>query len=208
MFDVRNLTSIPSLSLMAAAVVFGAAIFLGDPLKDPLDIRVVGDTAYLNGTTNGRSQTAIRKLVRDHPQVRRLVLQQMPGTQDMTSNYRLARSVRKAGLATELEPTSRIASGAVDLFIAGTERTVACGAQIGVHSWGSTGYDAQDVSWDTHRPMSRDFLADMGLDPDFYDFKTEAAKAADIHWMTDAEMERWDVATEPRDCSQSSNSSE
>ena len=163
------------IALLFAAVVIAAATFWELRRPPNLTFRVQGDTAFVNGTTSSRDQGAVRRLLRDHPGVRRLVFEDMPGTRDMTSNYRLARSIREAGLATELAARSRIASGAVDLFLAGEPRTVACGAMIGVHSWGSAGFDAQDVGWDTHRTMSRDFLADMGVDPDFYDFRTQAA---------------------------------
>jgi hypothetical protein len=168
---------------------------------DGLRFDVQGDTAFVDGTSTSRSQNAVRRLLRDNPQVNRLVFRSMPGTIDVTTNYHLARTIRDAGLTTELTATSRIASGAVDLFLAGERRIVACGAMIGVHAWGSTGYDAQDVMFDPHRGMSRRFLSDMGVDPDFYDFRTEMAGTEDIHWMSNAEIARWGVATEPRpDC--------
>ncbi|MGB3456801.1 MAG: hypothetical protein WBA35_10610, partial [Litorimonas sp.] len=129
-----------------------------------------------------------------------LVFLDMPGTRDVTSNYRLARTIRRAGLDTELRADSRIASGAVDLFVAGVERRIACGAQVGVHSWGASGFDAQDAVWDNHRGYSRGFLSDMGVDPDFYDFRTRAAGSDDMHWMNVDELTRWGVATQAMDC--------
>ncbi len=165
---------------------------------DGLRFEVQGDTAFVDGTSTSRSQNAVRRLLRDNPQVTRLVFRSMPGTVDVTTNYHLARTIREAGLTTELTAGSRIASGAVDLFLAGERRIVACGAMIGVHAWGSAGYDAQDVMFDPHRRMSRRFLSDMGVDPDFYDFRTDAAGTEEIHWMNDAEIARWGVATEPR----------
>ena len=195
-------------ALVLVGIVLAAAVIWQAGKPRGLQFRVDGPVAFVNGTTTGRDQGAVRALLREHPQVTTLVFEQMPGTRDVTSNYRLARTIREAGLDTHLRPTSRIASGAVDLFLAGAKRSVACGAMIGVHSWGGTGYDAQDVRFDPHRPMSRDFLADMGVDPDFYDFRTRMAGSDAIHWMSDAEIERWGVATEPRACDQSSSSSE
>ena len=180
-------------------ILLSALAFQGsDP--DLLRFEVEGERAFGYGFTDGRSETIIRELTRDHPQVETLVFVNMPGTRDVTSNYRLARSIRRAGLNTELLPQSRIASGAVDLFLAGVDRTVACGALIGVHAWGSSGFDAQDAVWDNHRSYSRDFLSDMGVDPDFYDFRTQAAGSESIHWMNDEEIERWKLPTEPRTC--------
>lgn len=167
---------------------------------DPMRIEVEGSFAYLNGTTDGRSEGAIRQLKRDHPHVKTLILQNMPGTRDIISNYRLARSIRETGLNTRLTDRSQIASGAVDLFLAGKSRISTCNAMIGVHAWGSTGFDAHDVGWDTHRTYSRDFLAEMGIDPDFYDFRTQSAGSETIHWMSVDEINRWGVTTEPLIC--------
>ena len=188
------------LALIAVAAILLIALLTRQGVSPGLSFRVDGTTAFVNGTTTGHDMGAVRDLLKEHPQVEHLVFETMPGTRDMTSNYRLARSIRRAGLSTEVTPDSRIASGAVDLFLAGTRRTVACGAMIGVHSWGSLGYDSGDVVWDQHRSMSRAFLSDMGVDPDFYDFRNRAAGAESIHWLSDAEVARWGVATEPRDC--------
>lgn len=180
-------------------ILISALAFRGsDP--DRLRFEVEGDRAFGYGFTDGQSETVIRELMRDHPQVETLVFVNMPGTRDVTSNYRLARSIRRAGLNTELLAQSRIASGAVDLFLAGQTRTIACGALVGVHAWGSRGFDAQDAVWDNHRSYSRDFLSDMGIDPDFYDFRTQAAGSESMHWMNDEEIERWKLPTEPRTC--------
>ena len=186
--------------LLILALILVPAIGARIAAPDGLRFVVQGDTAFVDGTSTSRSQGAVRRLLRDNPQVTRLVFRTMPGTRDVTTNYHLARTIRAAGLTTELTPDSRIASGAVDLFLAGERRVVACGAMIGVHAWGSTGYDAQDVLFDPHRRMSRAFLSDMGVDPAFYDFRTDAAGTDDIHWLTEAEIDRWGVATEPRDC--------
>lgn len=188
-------------AIAGVIVVLAVARLTRGSDPDRLRFEVEGALAYGYGFTDGRSETIIRDLTRDHPQVETLVFVNMPGTRDVTSNYRLARSIRRVGLDTELLPQSRIASGAVDLFLAGVNRTVACGAQVGVHAWGSSGFDAQDAVWDNHRSYSRDFLSDMGIAPDFYDFRTNAAGSEAMHWMTEHEIDQWAVATEPRNCS-------
>jgi hypothetical protein len=191
------------IGLGAAAAVILGAVLLQQPNPDLLRFDVEGSRAYGYGFTDGRSQDVVKKLMRQHPDVDTLVFVSMPGTQDLTSNYHLARSIRRAGLNTELRADSRLASGAVDLFLAGSTRTVACGAMIGVHAWGTGGFDAQDAWWDNHRSASRDFLSDMGIDPDFYDFRTDAAGTESIHWLTPAEINRWAVASAPIRCDQS-----
>lgn len=189
---------LPYFALVAVALMLGFAFVSRS--GDPLAITVSGDVAYLDGITDGRSERAVPRLVAEHPNVKTLILRHVPGTRDVTSNYRLARSIREAGLNTKITSSSLIASGGVDLFLAGVERTAQCGARIGVHSWGSAGYDAQDVGWDTHRAYSRDFLQDMGIDPDFYDFRTKKAGSDEIHWMNKAEINRWRLTTVPLGC--------
>jgi len=89
----------------------------------------------------------------------------------------------------------------VDLFLAGVARPADCGAKIGVHSWSSGGlYDAQDTYYDDRRGTQERFLRDMGLDPQFYVFTRDAAPAKGIHILTDDEMRRFSVTTEPHHC--------
>lgn len=188
------------LALAGVALVLLFALLLQKPNPDLLRFEVEGNHAYGYGVTDGRSETVIDRLIRDHPQVDTLIFVNMPGTQDVTSNYRLARDIRRAGLATELRSDSRIASGAVDLFLAGSPRKIACGARIGVHAWGGSGFDAQDALWDNHRDYSRGFLSDMGIDPDFYDFRTDAAGSEAIYWLSVEDINRWELASEPLNC--------
>ena len=59
----------------------------------------------------------------------------MEGSIDDHTMIKLAYYVRKKWLNTKLLSYSDINSGAVDLFLAGVERTMEKGAHIGVHSW-------------------------------------------------------------------------
>ncbi len=61
-------------------------------------------------------------------------------------NLRASLYVRRLGLNTKVNQRSIIASGRIDFFLAGKTRTVAKGAKIGVHSWGSGGKPATELS--------------------------------------------------------------
>ena len=191
---------LPTIGLAIAALVLLLGVLLQRENPDLLRWEIEGDTAYGYGFTDSRSIGSVRALARDYPEVERLVLRDMPGTQDVVSNDRLAREIRRAGLDTHLEADSFIASGAVSLFIAGVERTADCGARVGVHAWGSVGVDAQTALMDNLRGFLRDFLSDMGVDPDFYDFTARAAPAKGLHIMTPEELEQWGLVTDPLDC--------
>ncbi|MEP3890863.1 MAG: hypothetical protein ABJN69_10365 [Hellea sp.] len=159
--------------------------------------------AYGNGYTDDRSVGVVRKLLREHPQVDTLVLKDMSGTKDGDRNIVLARDIRRRGLNTHLERNSRIASGAVDLFIAGKHRTLECGALIGVHSW-SIGETVRispgDMGGDSRQRLHEKFLSDMGIDPAFYAFTRAAAEPEDIHYMSTEEINRFGLTSEPLMC--------
>lgn len=186
------------------AIVFGTAIYSATrPDSDLLRFEVRGDFAYGYGTTTDRSVSQMSKFIRKNPDVQTLVYRTMPGTRDSRANIAIARKIRRAGLATHLEADSMIASGAVELFIAGSPRTMACGARIGVHAWGtSMGYGAQDVSWDTSKGLHEAFLREMGIDPDFYSFTKNAAPPEVTYWLSAADIERFGLLTEDPGCTQ------
>lgn len=190
--------------LLAACllVTFGTAILSASkPDPDLLRFEVRGDTAYGYGTTTDRSVLQFSTFVRDNPDVKTLVFRQMPGTKDSRANIAIARKLRRAGFATHLERDSVIASGAVDLFIAGKTRTMACGARIGVHSWGTReGLSAQNTTWDTYKSLHESFLSEMGLDPGFYTFTSRAAPPEGIYWLTSADIKRFGLLTEDVNC--------
>jgi len=191
-------------SFIVVILGFGIAGNLKNPRSTAglLSLSVEGERAYGNGYTDERSVGYVRRVLKDNPQIDTLVLQSMPGTQNANQNLRIARNIRKKGIKTHLEANSFIASGAVDLFIAGEKRTIECGAKIGVHSWSAGDlYDAQDSYFDDRRATHERFLRQMGIDESFYVFTREAAAADSLHILTDEEIRRFGLSTEPYDCS-------
>ena len=191
---------IPAIGLLVGAAVILFAILTQRDNPDLLRFEVEGNRAYGYGFTDDRSEGVVRKLLRDHPEVDTLVLRDMSGTRNVISNQRLARSIREAGLDTHIESDSFIASGAVDLFIAGVRRTAECGARVGVHAWGGVGYDAQNALYDNMRDFQRAFHRDMGVEAGFYDFTKRAAPSKGLHIMSPEELNSWGVVTEPLTC--------
>lgn len=186
----------------AAVAIYGAT----RPDLGLLKFRVKDNIAYGYGGTDDRSVAAVKKLMREHPQVDTLVFKKMPGTKDADMNLRLARDIRRRGLNTHIENNSMIASGAVDLFLAGNKRTMECGALIGVHSWSVSGsrstirISPTDMGVDRRQKLHENFLRDMGIDPAFYAFTRAAAEPEKIHFMSMDEIRRFDLLTEYPDC--------
>jgi hypothetical protein len=94
-----------------------------------------------------------------------------------------------------------VASGGVDFFLAGVERSVGQCAKLGVHSWDE---DAEDGSLILGNEVSRDhpihtmfldYYEDMGIPAEFYWFTLEAAPSERVHWMSDEEILLYDMVT-------------
>ena len=194
---VQQIIATGLIAIMFAVGIHGAL----QPDAGLLKFRAVGNMAYGNGNTNGMSVAMVRDFLDENPQVDTLVMGKMPGTKDADMNTRIAREIRARGLKTHLPKNGFIASGAVDLFIAGTERTMECGGMIGVHSWGITGdrtgtISPKTIGVDRRQKFHEKFLSDMGIDPAFYVFTREAAEPSQLHFMSPEEIERWGLLTE------------
>ena len=187
--------------VIAAMLLIGFMTFrdLSKPYDHDLSFEVQGQSAVVRGTTDSHSHNLLKDFMRKNPHVKTLVLQSMPGTQDMDTNRRVVLGIRSAGLATHVPADGYIASGAVDWFIAGKPRTVECGARIGVHSWGTkTGERGDKTLYDGQLRTQRYFLEKMDVDPDFYQFTRSAAGPNDIYWLTVDDMLRYGlIDTDP-----------
>lgn len=187
--------------VIAAMLLIGFMTFrdLSKPYDHDLSFEVQGQSAVVRGTTDSHSHNLLKGFMRENPHVKTLVLQSMPGTQDMDTNRRVVLGIRSAGLATHVPADGYIASGAVDWFIAGKPRTVECGARIGVHSWGTkTGERGDKTLYDGQLRTQRYFLEKMDVDPDFYQFTRSAAGPNDIYWLTVDDMLRYGlIDTDP-----------
>jgi len=172
------------------------------PNAGGLRFELQGETAYVYGGTDSSSYGIAKRFFDDNPQVNRLILKRMPGTQDADTNLRIARLIRRRGITTHLEANSYIASGAVDLFLSGAERTMECGAKIGVHSWSYHSqnnigvYSPKNLGADRRQNIQEKFLRDMGIDPNFYVFTRDAADADGIYLLLPKDVARFDLLTE------------
>ena len=136
------------------------------------------------------------------PETNRMIMKDCPGSTDDDANWAAARKIRAQDIAIHLPADADIASGAVDLFLSGTTRTREAGSKIGVHAWADgAGNEATDFPvGDVEHQGAIDYYIDMGFSQEdaeaFYYFTINAAAAADIHYMTDAEIEQYKLLTE------------
>lgn len=203
-----ELNSIPPQRRSPVAILIAlliAAIFIWEALQVPPnpDARftlVVEDRiAYAYGSTDADSFDDVRRQLDENPQLETIVLKNVPGTTHLYENTRIAQMIRARGLDTHLESGSFIASGGVDLFLAGKERTMECGALIGVHSWqDQEGQSPRTLGHDPIEDRMEDFHQSLEVDPDFYGFARDAAPHSALYFLNRDDLERFDLLTDGR----------
>jgi hypothetical protein len=158
---------------------------------------VRGTWAIMDGEITSNIVAELNTLVKANPQVKAIVMQNVPGSSDDEANLQAGLRIRELGLNTYLPPGGEIASGGVDLFLAGAERFAAPDVLVGVHSWG--GDDVTDASTlprgDSSHDLYLNYYQQLGIDSDFYWFTIQAADAENIHWMSDAERKQYGITT-------------
>ena len=158
---------------------------------------VRGDWAIMNGEITSKIVEQLNTLVKNNPQVKTIVMANVPGSSDDEMNLKAGLRLRELGLNTYLPPGGEIASGGVDLFLAGKERFAAQDVLVGVHSWAGDGVsDATTLPRDHafHKPYL-DYYKALGINEDFYWYTIEAANAENIHWMTASERVQYGIVT-------------
>ena len=155
-----------------------------------------GTTAIMNGEITSNTPQHWDNYVASFPSTNKIIMKNCPGSFDDVANLKAARKVKTQNVAIHLPADAEIASGAVDFFFAGASRTREAGSKIGVHSWSDGSKEATDfaVGHSNHQPYI-DYYIEMGLSQEeaesFYYFTINAAPAADVHWMTEAEIAQY-----------------
>lgn len=153
-------------------------------------------TVRMAGSVTGATPHQFAAMLAAHPGLTRIELVDCPGSLDEEANLRLARMVRRAGLATHIPEGGSVRSGAVELFLAGVTRSAHPSAEFGVHSWrDEAGLEAAD--YPAGDPVHAEYLnyyREMGMDAGaaqaFYAM-TNASGYNDIRYLTKADIARY-----------------
>jgi hypothetical protein len=151
-------------------------------------------TAALVDATDEASPAEFKAMLHDYPTLDTLSFVECPGTYDDGANLELGREIRAAGLKAQVPAGGSVRSGAVELVLAGVERTIDDKAEFAVHAWeDEDGLEATDYRADS--PENAKYLAyyrEMGLvDPSGFYAMTNSVRFEDAKWLTGAEMRRW-----------------
>lgn len=155
-----------------------------------------GKRAAIVGPTNRMSPQYFTAMLRDNPGLEVLEMVEAPGTSHDIANLEVGRAIRAAGLRTHVPNGGSVRSGAVELFLAGTTRTMDNNAEFAVHSWRDNyGREPQDFAED--HPANRlylDYYKEMGMSEnkarDFYAM-TNSVPHVQALWLGADEMRPW-----------------
>lgn len=179
-------------------VVIAAALLAFWTMASANQFERQGTTLILNGEITQETLEDFIEITDENPDITLLIEEDVPGSGDDEAMIELAYMVRDMGLNTHLRSTSDINSGGVDLFLAGVERTMEKGAHIGVHSWSDGTNDAIHFPKDSpEHDMNRTYIEKMLGSDAFYWFTIHAAPASDIHSMTEQEIAKYGLLTQP-----------
>lgn len=201
---LRSKKYIVAMSLFAIIVVIAYASFyqqieiLTLNMLEITEFTINGDILYMSKEINSQTPDQLKNIITNNPQIQTIVMLDVPGSLDDEANFPMAYWVREQGLHTRLESTSHIASGGVDFFLAGVNRSMQDGAMMGVHSWSDGTSQAKDIPRDDQsHEMNRKYIEDMLGDDEFYWYTIYAAPADDIYYMTNKEITQFGLLTEP-----------
>lgn len=187
--------------LLMIALIFFVDGMTNKSLADPrfyLDVQ--DNVAFAYGRTDAASYNDILAQLEQNPQIDTIILRHVAGTYHLGVNNRIAQLIRSRGIKTRLEKRSFVASGGVDLFLAGVERTMECGARLAVHSWRDerTGVTPDQLSSDPLERLMIDFHHSLGIGPDYYPFTRNAAPHDKLYYLSQDDVRRFGLITSER----------
>ncbi|PVZ66313.1 hypothetical protein [Pelagibaculum spongiae] len=157
------------------------------------DVQKNGEVAVVTGDLGVSSYVKLKQLIEDNPELTTLELRNISGSVDDRINVYTGRLVREAGLTTIVPVNGDIASGGVDLFLAGEKRVYYRGGKVGVHSWCCfEGKTADKLPKDSpaHNSLikySQEMLGEV-LGKKFYFYTLAASPFTTVHHMTEEEL--------------------
>lgn len=158
-------------------------------------------TVEMNGVINSKSLKNFNALYALYPKINKININVCEGSADDATNLLLSAKVHELKINTHLMDNGLMASGGVDFFLAGIERTSGMNTKIGVHSWAGMDDKGKNISA-TDFPVGHayhlpyiNYYVSVGFTQkeaeDFYYFTINAASAESIHWMSDAEIMKY-----------------
>jgi hypothetical protein len=165
----------------------------------PFQFHVNGTFAVAYGLIGSTTPNVVQSLIDNHPLVTTIIMLACPGSQDDVANLQAATLIYNHGYKMYLPNNGWVASGATDMYLAGSTRIAEVTTNsFGVHSWSDGTNEASDfpVGHAVHQPYIN-YYVNVGFTlqqaKDFYYFTINAASANNIYWMTEIEINQYKV---------------
>ena len=153
------------------------------------EFAVEGDSLRISGPVSGAATERLERLLEQTPGLERVVLGDLPGTDDLSWLVGMGYLIRGAGLETVAE--GEIVNDAILLFAAGERRVMGAGRLV-LRSDARARQLGQPVD---RRPSAaaerRRYLERLRGDAEFVAFKAELRGSRDEHVMSEDEMRRF-----------------
>ena len=138
------------------------------------------------------------RLITKYPNIKLMIMEECPGSRNDEQIFKAALQLHGLSINTHLPINGKIQSGAVDLFLSGNKRTLEQGAKIGVHAWSDGSSSATDYPTNhSEHEVYINFYKAIGRSQqeaeDLYFFIINAAAPEDIHWMSDQEIDLFNI---------------
>ena len=160
------------------------------------------ERAAIVGSTDAASPAQFDAMIEDFPSLETLDLIEAPGTSNDIANLAVGRRIRAHGLDTHVPSYGSVRSGAVELFLAGVEKSVDHGAWFAVHSW-IDNYGREPDDFAPNDPANRlylDYYEEMGMSGararEFYAM-TNSVPHHSAKWLRAEDMRPWISADRP-----------
>ncbi len=160
---------------------------------------VNGTFAVAYGLIGSTTPSVVQDLIDNHSSVTTIIMHSCPGSEDDDANLQASQLIYNQGYKMYLPQGGFIASGATDMFLAGSIRKLEVTVDpVGVHSWSDGVNEATDfaVGHANHLPYIN-YYVNIGFTQqeaeDFYYYTINAAPTNGIHWMTEAEIDQYKV---------------
>jgi hypothetical protein len=187
--------------LRRLAIVLGVVVALGAggfalirlAESGATEFRVEGNTLVIAGPVSGAATERLERLLEQTPGLSRVVLGDMPGTDDLTWLLGMGSLIRAYGLETVAE--GALINDAVLLFVAGERRVMAGGALV-LQSDAVARSEGHPVDRRPATVAERVRYAERMLgDAAFAGFFEETRASRDQHVLSEAELERFGLLT-------------
>jgi hypothetical protein len=177
--------------LLGVVVALGAggAALIGLAERGATEFRVEGGTLTISGAVSGAATERLERLLEQTPALERVVLGDLPGTDDLSWLAGMGYLIRRAGLATVAE--GEIVNDAILLFAAGSPRVMG-GGRLVLRSDAMARRLGHPVDRTPSTQAERvRYLQQMLGDDAWAGFAADIRASREEHVMTDAELRRF-----------------